>query len=365
MKKSILLLVSLAAGCSAFWGTLQAGTAPIKIGDAPPALQVGKWAQGEPVTGFEKGKTYIVEFWATWCGPCRVSIPHLNEIHQKFKDKGLVVIGQDCWENDETLVAPFIKKMGDKMTYRVALDDKEGNPKGKMAENWMLAAGQNGIPTAFIVNPDGVLAWIGHPMNLNDGIIASIIDRTFDIQKAAAAFLNQGKINALQQAFGKGIQNKDWAAAEEAVAELEKVGDKDEAREMRVYLLSSKRDYKGAYEVLEAIHPKSGAPKPSNQVAQAFNQFAWGIAIDEAATPEDLALGSKAAERGIALAEDGGAAILDTQARLLFRSNKRDEAIQTEEKALKLAPTELKAELEQTLASYRKGELPKANELNR
>ncbi len=361
MKKSVLLLVSLAVGCSAFWGTLHAATAPVKIGEAPPALQVGKWAQGEPVTGFEKGKTYIVEFWATWCGPCRVSIPHLNEIHQKFKDKGLIVIGQDCWENDETLVAPFIKKMGDKMTYRVAFDNKEGNPKGTMAETWMLAAGQNGIPTAFIVNPDGVLAWIGHPMNLNDGIIASIIDRTFDIQKSAAEFLNQGKINALQQAFDKGIRSKDWAAASEAVSELGKVGDKDQAQGMRVYLLTSQRDYKGAFEVLESIHPKSDTQKPSNQAAQAFNQFAWGIAIDSAATAEDLALGSKAADRGIALAEDGGAAILDTQARLLFRSNKRDEAIRAEEKAIQLAPTELKAELESTLASYRKGELPKAN----
>ena len=43
MKKSVLLLVSLAAGCSAFWGTLHAATAPVKIGEAPSALQVGKW----------------------------------------------------------------------------------------------------------------------------------------------------------------------------------------------------------------------------------------------------------------------------------------------------------------------------------
>ncbi|MGA2660668.1 MAG: TlpA disulfide reductase family protein, partial [Verrucomicrobiota bacterium] len=109
----------------------------LKVGDPAPKLQVAKWVQGEPVKEFERDKAYIVEFWATWCGPCRVSIPHLNEIHAKFKDKGLVVIGQDCWERDESLVAPFIEKMGDKMTYRVALDDKSGSDKGKMAETWM------------------------------------------------------------------------------------------------------------------------------------------------------------------------------------------------------------------------------------
>src|SRR5512136_324820 len=133
--------LALAAGT-----TFALAAAPtLKVGDPAPKLQTGKWVQGDPVKQFEKDKAYIVEFWATWCGPCRVSIPHLNEIHNKFKDKGLVVIGQDCWEKDESLVEPFIKKMADKMTYRVALDDKQGSEKGKMAETWMEAAGQNGI----------------------------------------------------------------------------------------------------------------------------------------------------------------------------------------------------------------------------
>src|SRR5436190_7034585 len=114
----------------------------LKAGDPAPKLQTGKWVQGEPVKDFQKGKAYIVEFWATWCGPCRTSIPHLNETFQKYKDKDLVVIGQDCWEHEESLVAPFVKKMGDKMTYRVALDDKSDGDPGKMADTWMAAAGQ-------------------------------------------------------------------------------------------------------------------------------------------------------------------------------------------------------------------------------
>src|SRR5215510_10616775 len=121
------LATLLAAG--ALISIMPGAGATLNVGDHAPRLQSGKWVQGEPVNSFEKDKAYIVEFWATWCGPCRESIPHLNEIYTKFKDKGLVVIGQDCWEDNESLVGPFIKKMGDKMTYRVALDDKAGSEK--------------------------------------------------------------------------------------------------------------------------------------------------------------------------------------------------------------------------------------------
>src|SRR5512147_1308930 len=83
-------------------------SATLKVGDPAPKLQTGKWIQGEAVNKFEDGKAYIVEFWATWCGPCRTSIPHVNSLSEKFKDKGLVVIGQNCWERSDALVEPFV-----------------------------------------------------------------------------------------------------------------------------------------------------------------------------------------------------------------------------------------------------------------
>jgi thiol-disulfide isomerase/thioredoxin len=166
--------------------TLSVAAAPtLKVGDPAPKMQTGKWVQGEPVKEFQKGKAYLVEFWATWCPPCRTSIPHLNELHKKFKDKGLIVIGQNCSEQNDSGVATFVKKMGDKMTYRVALDDKSKNENGQMAATWMAAAGRKGIPSAFLVDTKGVVVWIGHPMELKEAVIEQVLAGKFSVGKAA------------------------------------------------------------------------------------------------------------------------------------------------------------------------------------
>jgi thiol-disulfide isomerase/thioredoxin len=174
-------LFSILLALGVIWMTGQpAISATLKIGDSAPPLRTGTWVQGEPVPSFDSNHVYIVEFWATWCGPCRASIPHLNEIWQKFKDKDVIVIGQDVLEQDESGVPAFVKKMGDQMTYRVALDDKSRDKEGAMLINWMKAADQNGIPTAFIVNRQGKIAWIGHPMALSETVLDQILAGKFD-----------------------------------------------------------------------------------------------------------------------------------------------------------------------------------------
>src|SRR6516225_6973214 len=131
------------------------------VGDKAPALEVKEFVKGDAVDKFDKGKVYVVEFWATWCGPCRATIPHLTELQKQHKD--VTFIGVSVWENDQAKVQPFVKEMGDKMDYRVALDSvPAGKPRGDgaMAQGWMTAAGQDGIPTAFIINGEGRVAWI-------------------------------------------------------------------------------------------------------------------------------------------------------------------------------------------------------------
>lgn len=186
----------------------RAGEAPtLKIGDPAPRLFVSKWIKGEPVPALEKGTVYVIECWATWCGPCRASIPHVSGLQAKYK-KGVVVIGLNVWEKDTAGVEPFVKKMGDTMAYRVALDEVEKpGEAGKSARAWLVAAGQEGIPCAFVVDKETKIAWIGHPMDGLDEVLEGVVAGTFDPKKLAE---QREQKAALQEKIQQAFVAKDW-----------------------------------------------------------------------------------------------------------------------------------------------------------
>ncbi len=160
----------------------------LKPGEVAPELSNVTWIKGDPVPKFARDKVYIIECWATWCGPCVANIPHLDALHRKFQDQGLVVIGQNIWEEDAAKVRKFVEKMGDKMSFRVALDDysaasagerpADTMPKGAMSEAWIRPGrgGSYGIPQAFLVGKDGKVIWSGHPAKLTETMIETALN---------------------------------------------------------------------------------------------------------------------------------------------------------------------------------------------
>jgi len=150
----------------------------LKLGDPAPQLRVSQWIKGNPVQTFKKGKIYVVEFWATWCLPCIAAMPHLSIMANKYKDE-VIVLGIDILERKTTSmekVKTFVEGMGHRMDYHVAVQDSNF-----MEVGWFNASGEQGIPKSFVVNGEGKLAWIGHPMHL-DKILPKIMNNTWDIK---------------------------------------------------------------------------------------------------------------------------------------------------------------------------------------
>jgi len=145
LKKVSLLVFALFVFCFGFCvpGCTQ------NVGSDAPEVTAATWINTD---GFKladnKDKIVVVEFWATWCPPCRKSIPHLKTMHDTYKDQGLVIVSLSD-EPAET-INEFNKKAG--MDWTIGAGSSSGREYGV-----------SGIPTAFIV-VDGKIAWTGHPM---------------------------------------------------------------------------------------------------------------------------------------------------------------------------------------------------------
>lgn len=179
MRSPLLILAALSAALA----TGQTRTY-LNIGDDAPSLREARWLKGAPVKSFEKGKVYVVEFWATWCGPCKENIPHLTALAKKYAGR-VSIVGVDVWESNDTALEPlpkvaaFVKSQGTRMDYHVAADVRANT----IADAWMKRADEGGLPTSFVVGKDGKIAWIGHPANL-ESVLAQVVDDKFDVAAA-------------------------------------------------------------------------------------------------------------------------------------------------------------------------------------
>ncbi|SRR3989339_108396 len=129
-----------------------------------------------------KGKVVFVDFWASWCPPCRKSIPAVEELYQTFKNEKVEVVGINV-EGDASKARAFAKKNG--MQYSVLVDD------GRAARNY----GVSGIPAFFIIDAKGNIAkrYVGYQPGVEDEWAAEIRKLLASTPKAVVPASTKGK----------------------------------------------------------------------------------------------------------------------------------------------------------------------------
>lgn len=374
-----------------------------ELGQPAAPLKIREWIKGKPVDlESAKGKqVLVVEFWATWCGPCRASIPHLTEMQKKFKDVAFIGVSDE----EAMTVKKFVNKMGDQMDYTVAIDDNRETSKG-----YMEAFDQNGIPHSFIVDLEGRVVWHGHPMAGLDEALAEVVAGKFDLNKAKK---RAGAEALMEKFYEAAMEGTDEAKITKLGKELEVLdaelggltsGRKFSVEEVRKSAKFQRllRDYqlafrsnpggtnlanienllkenapegfdlaqfkeslelsrmfndyymaasgRGSAEKLASLGKKLGEVTTTN--FRLLNDWAWTILTDERIKARDYPLATKLARAAVDAGGGKEASVLDTYARALFDSGKTAEGIEWQQKAIAAADDENKKELEQTLKQY-------------
>jgi thiol-disulfide isomerase/thioredoxin len=353
---------------------LPSAHAELTIGSEAPQLDIEHWLSDgggklKPVTEFQKGKVYVVEFWATWCGPCVASMPHIAELQKKMLDKGVQVVSVS--DEDLETVQEFLErnvpagiarsiqkpqasaesKAGDqasdseavtaspKMTfgeltsaYSLATD-----PDQSVYKDYMEASGENGIPTAFIVGKQGIIEWIGHPMELDDPLSQVVEDR-WDRQAYIKLRAQQRELEeAVMQVYTK-VQEGD---VEAGLKMLEDLIQKSQGTEVQMGLQALRLD------LLVQVDPEKAAVElkaAASKIADpnVLNGLAWSIVEQDneggTEVPDELlAAAVQVAEKAVELAPEDGA-VLDTLSHLVYMQGQIDRAIELQTKAVQLAP---------------------------
>ncbi|MFT7485009.1 MAG: peroxiredoxin [Candidatus Paceibacteria bacterium] len=239
----------------------------LAIGDPAPDIEVSHWLKGDAVPSFAAGQIYVLEFWATWCGPCVGNMEHLSKIQEAYADRGVTVIGLSD-EALQTTVKFLLKPAGaaprmqnDRARYTLATD-----PDRSVHQAYFEAAGLRGIPAAFVIGKDARIEWFGHPVDL-DPVLAAVEAGTWDrdqyLRRNQEQFASDRVLRNIERGMNKALREHNWKLALEFMDQLIVSGEDIFVATKYGILMSRMKEYKRGYAYANQM------------LAQAWNSNAW------------------------------------------------------------------------------------------
>ncbi|MBN2070120.1 MAG: redoxin domain-containing protein [Candidatus Krumholzibacteriota bacterium] len=131
----------------------------IKAGEIAPDFELDLYSGGRFKLSRQRGNLVWLVFWRVGCPPCRIEMPHLEEMHHKYGSKGLTIVGFNCADSRET-VEDFFSEY--KTSYLTVLDSSD-EAKDIFMKQYQRIKGMSAVPLNYIIGPDGrvIRAWYG------------------------------------------------------------------------------------------------------------------------------------------------------------------------------------------------------------
>lgn len=351
MSRFLFTMACLAITCFGIQAQDEKSTKPsklkitLKVGDPAPKLTITKWLKGDSVASFTPGNVYVVEFWATWCGPCIASMPHISELQEEYRSKGLTIIGVTSKDpnNSETQVNDFLKNRGNILEYTVAWCEDRATDAA-----YMKAAGQNGIPCSYVIDRKGNIAFIGHPLIL-DEVLPKVLDGTWKGQEDAKA-----TSEILDNTFKSlGQAQRDPAKGLEIFAEMEKNTPRLAAQfaDMKIGLLLKGNQVDKAEKLFNEVMAKSIKKKDAMKLTSLSRT--WGNPQFNA-TKTKLELSVNAVEAALKLAGEKDLGTLIAACSAYDAAGNKEKAAAYADKAVDAAPENVKDRVKSMVEKYKK-----------
>ncbi|MDA7878848.1 redoxin domain-containing protein [bacterium] len=324
------------------------------IGSKAPDLDIEFWISDNfgllpHTTKIEKGNIYVIEFWATWCGPCIAAMPHISELQEKYSADNVQIISVS--DEDLDTVTKFLERpvAGDSVgttyeeltsNYSLTID-----PDKSVFKDYFAAAQRTGIPCAFLIGKTGLVEWIGHPQQLDkplEKVVSGEWDRDafavqfkkMEAENKRKAMLSQ-KLNRAMRGIGEQMRSGN---PEKALQLIDDLIDDAQFKPMKKQLSMSRMGILISGNLDEAPRELEKFTNQNKNDAGALNSMAWGI-YEKHEKRSDVSSGilkqaKKTAEAAVK-ADPNNGAILDTLAHFIYVvDGNLDKAIEVQQKAV-------------------------------